>query len=58
MLVLSEERPCDYSYRVTLPLLWFLAPGVHPWVFYAGFVGAVYLGGDVLRFGLKERLKA
>jgi hypothetical protein len=43
---------------VTLPLLWFLAPGVHPWAFYAGFVGLVYLGGDVLRFGLKERVKA
>ena len=46
------------SASVTLPLLWFVAPGLHPWVLYAGFVGAVYLGGDVLRWALKERMKA
>ena len=43
---------------VTLPLLWFAAPGMHPWIVYAAFVGLVYLGGDVLRYLLKERIHA
>ena len=43
---------------VSLPLLWFLAPAVHPWAFYAAFVGGVYLGGDVLRYMIKERIRA